>query len=115
MNAGDLKINAGKQATYLETSVGAACLQCPHGLSLERGCIGGLHEGFRAGHRGRLGRRLGHVRGRRDRLDRVGLGDQALVRGLTPRVVDGLGQGQDSGPVHPEHPGLALAPLLDPA
>ena len=103
------------QATYLETPVGAACLHCPHGLPEERGCTGGLHTGSRAGHRGRLGGRLSHVRGHRGRLDRAGLGDQALVRGLAPRVLDGPGQGQDSGQVHPECHGLALAPVPNPA
>ena len=41
-------------------------------------------------------------------------GDQALVRGLAPRVVDGGGQDQHGGPVHPEGNSLALAPLPDP-
>ena len=59
--------------------------------------------------------RFGRGRDRGRRLDGAGLWDQALVRGLAPRVVDGAGQGQHSGPVHPEGHSLALAPLPDPA
>ena len=41
--------------------------------------------------------------------------DEALVRGMTPWIINGSGQGQESALVDPEHGGLALPPLLDPA
>ena len=73
MNAGDLKIKRSKQAPYLERTAGASCLHCPHGISEVRRCSGGLYGGSRAGHWGRLGRRLGHVRGHRGRLHAAGV------------------------------------------
>ena len=107
-------MQAGKQHTSKLPLVPPACT-APMASQKREAALGASTGAARAGHRGRLGRRFGLVRGHRGRLDRAGLGDQALVRGLAPRVVDGARQGQDSGPVHPERHSLALAPLPDPA